>query len=76
MFKLDSSDAVKGIITAIIAGVVASLYGVVTTPSFDLFTADWGAILHMAVNGAFAAFFGYVGKNLLTDGNGKFMGKI
>lgn len=76
MFKLDSSDALKGVITAIIAGVVVSLYGVVTQAGFDVFAADWGSILHMAINGAVAAFFGYIGKNLLTDTSGKFMGKI
>lgn len=76
MFRLGWRDLVKGAVTAVIAAVVVTLYGVVTQPGFDLFAADWNAIAVTAINAAFAGFFGYVGKNLLSDESGKLFGKI
>lgn len=76
MFKLDTNDVVRGVITAVIAGIVVSLAGVVQTPGFDVFTANWGMILGSAINAAFAAFIGYVGKNFLSDSKGAFLGSV
>lgn len=70
IFSLTKSDAVRSAISAIFAAVVIAVYGVVTQSGFDLFTADWGMIGHMAINAAFAAFVGDLGRRFMSDGNG------
>lgn len=74
LFKLTRNDFVKGAATAVIAGVVVALYGVVTTPTFDLFAVDWSGVLHLAINAAAGAFVGYIGKNFISDKNGAVLG--
>lgn len=69
--KLVKSDFLKGLVTALFAAVFMTLAGFVQQPDFNLFTADWGAILGMAMNAGFAALVGYLGKNLLTDSKGE-----
>ncbi len=74
MLRISLSDIVKGGITAVIAAVVVTLAGVFQSAGFDVFSADWGSILTMTINAAVSAFVGYIGKNLLTDSSGAFMG--
>ncbi len=76
MYKLKMNDVWKGAVTAVFAGVVIAFAGVVGQPNFDLFTVDWNSILHTATNAAFAAFVAYLGKNFISDSNGKVFGKI
>ena len=76
MGKLNLNDLSKGAITAILAGVFMAVYGVVSTPGFDVFAVDWHSVLNLAVNGAVGGFVGYLAKNLLTDSQGKFLGGI
>jgi len=76
MFTLSSNDAVKGLVSAVFAAVVITLYGVVSQGNFDLFSAPWLEIGKDALNAAFAAFVGYLGKNFFTDSNGKVFGAI
>lgn len=75
MFRLNMSDVMRGLVTAVVAGCVFAIAGVFQQPGFDLFSADWGAILSMAINAGFAALVGYLGKNFLSK-NGSFMGRI
>jgi hypothetical protein len=74
--KLNSRDFVKGLATAVIAGVFIAVVGVFSQPNFDLFTVDWVAVGHLAANAAVSAFIGYIGKNLLSDSDGKFLGRV
>lgn len=76
MFKLNKSDFAKGAATAVIAAVFMALYSIVTQTGFNLFTTDWNAVFVVAVNSAFAAFVGYMGKNFLSNDQGKVLGKI
>lgn len=76
LFRLNASDLVKGAVTAIFAALIFALAGAVNQTGFDVFTADWGMILGSALNAGFAAFVGYLSKNLLTDEDGKVFGKI
>lgn len=76
LFRLNINDLFKGAVTAVIAGVVISLAGVVQQAGFDVFSADWGAILSSAVSAGVAAFVGYVGKNFVSDSEGKVFGRI
>lgn len=76
MFRWDGTDLVKSVSSALFVAVVAALYGVTTQAGFDLFTADWGAILKLVVNAAFITFIGRMGEKLVTAPNGKVFGKI
>lgn len=74
MYKLGGNDFFKGAVTAVFTGVVVTLYSLVTQADFNVFTADWGRILNDVMNVGFAAFLGYIGKNFLSDEEGKFAG--
>lgn len=76
MWKLSLSDSMKALITAVFTAVFVAVYGFVSQADFNLFTADWGAILSQALSVGFAAAIGYLGKNLVTDKQGKVFGKI
>ena len=72
--RLNGSDFLKGAITAVIAGVIVTLAGVVQAPEFNVLNADWGAILTGALNSAITVFFSYLVKNLMTSEDGKIAG--
>lgn len=84
MYKLQSSDWIKGLITAGLAGLLISLasviHGVVTSPGFDVFSLDWHEVIRNMVNmgiiGAEGGFAGYIAKNFLSNENGAFLGKV
>jgi len=76
MLRLNLGDLARGGFTAVVAALVITLYGVVIQEGFDLFATDWGQIGASALNAAFAAFIGYVGKNLMTDSSGKVLGRF
>lgn len=73
--KLNLKDLVKGGVSALIAGVVIALAGAMGG-DFNVFTANWGQVLTSAINAGISAFIGYIGKNLLTTTDGKFLGKV
>lgn len=74
LFKLNSSDFLKGAVSAVVAALVFTIAGIFSTPDFNLFAADWSSILQTAVNAAVAAAVGYLGKNLMTDKEGAVLG--
>lgn len=74
LYSLGKSDIVKGAITAILAGIITTLYGVVTQAGFDVFSADWGAIFNEVIKVSISSFIAYLGKNFLSDSNGNFGG--
>lgn len=76
LYKLNTNDFVKGLVSAVIAALVLSLVTFVNQPDFNVFNADWGAIANSGVKAAIAAFVGYIGKNFVSDGDGKVFGKI
>lgn len=63
------NDFTKGAITAIFGAVFMALYSVVNQAGFDIFTVDYNVVLQMTINGAIAAFMGYLSKNFFTDAN-------
>ena len=65
-FSLNWLDAYKGFLMFIIATLVTSLAGFVMQPNFDVFSADWGTILHTAVNTAVVSTVSYLIKNFFT----------
>lgn len=76
LFALNWNDLLKGVITAVIAAVIAVLYGVVIVTGFDVFKADWVSIYHNTVNAGVVTLVSYLFKNLLTDNNGTVAGVI
>lgn len=76
--QLTQSDWIRGLVTAIIAGLALGvgtvMHGTITAPGFDLFAIDWNTVWHNAVNaaliGAEGGFVGYIGKNLMTNEKG------
>lgn len=76
LFNLGSADVYKGLVTALFVAVIVAFGGIVQQPGFDLFSMDWGSMLHTMVNTAFVTFMAYLAKNLLSDQNGKVLGKI
>ncbi len=69
LWKLNTSDFVKGIITAVLTAVLTSVYEVIKTGSFAI---NWSSVLLVGL----AAGIGYVLKNLGTDSEGKFAGRF
>lgn len=61
---------------AILGGLALPILAAIQTPGFDVFQANWQAIGILAINGAVAAMASYLLKNLFSDAEGKFMGKI
>ena len=76
LYRLGGNDLVKGAITALFAAIVVTLGSVVNQTGFDVFSVDWGSVANLVVKSALSAFIGYLGKNILTDEGGKFLGKI
>jgi hypothetical protein len=75
-FNLNWGDFGRGVIVAVLTGFALPVLAVLQTPEFSFATANWNAILTIAINGGLAAFAGYITKNLFTAENGKFMGKV
>jgi len=74
--NLDWKDAQRGLVMAVIMGVLLPVAPAVQTPGFDIFTANWSAIASLAVNGAVTGFIAYVMKNFVSDSEGRVFGKI
>lgn len=66
IFTLNSSDFIKGLITAVLTSVVTIIYQTVSTGSL---TFDWKAVATVALSSA----LGYIMKNLLTNSAGQFL---
>ena len=73
--RISKSELLSSALNAVIAAIIVGFYGLVTAKGgFDLFSADWGVILQMMINWAFAGFVGSFGKKMLTTKEEKFLG--
>ncbi len=68
LFKLNWKDAVKGLVTAVLASVVVYVQQSLTSNA----PVDWHQVLLIAEG----AGVGYLVKNFFTDSNGKLLGAI
>src|SRR5436309_1641620 len=75
-FRVELIDFAKAALAAVITAVIAALYGIIVKAGFDVFTADWHAILNMIVNAGVAGFTGYMGTTFFSDKSGKVFGKV
>lgn len=68
LFTLNKADFVKGLVIAVLTGIITAAY---TTVQNDSLQFDWKAITIAALSAAFA----YITKNLLTNSNDEFLKK-
>lgn len=74
--KLDTKDIAKGVVSAVLAGFFLPIVVALQTPDFSIFHANWAALFDVAIKGAETGFATYLLKNLFSDSEGKFLGKI
>jgi len=74
LFTFKVKDVLDALVNALVAGIVIGLGGLVAKGGFDVFNADWNAILHIVINSALAAFIGSLGKDFLTTSKGNLAG--
>ena len=72
MFRLNMQDLVRGVVVAVVAVILGGLQQSLTTHGLDFASYDWGSMLNMAL----VAGGAYLSKNLLSDSDGKVLGKI
>lgn len=68
IFSLNIRDVAKGVITAVLAGVLTFIYAALQSGT----AIDWQQVLTIAVT----AGLSYIIKNFLSDSNGKVLGRI
>jgi hypothetical protein len=68
LFTLNKADFIKGLVIAVLTGVITAAYSTVQNGSLQF---DWKAITISALSAAFA----YITKNLLTNSNDEFLKK-
>ncbi len=76
LYRICKSDVVKGLVMAVLAGVLMTIWSVVSQSGFDAFATDWSEVLRSVINVSIVSFFAYIMKNLLTDEDGKVLGVI
>lgn len=76
IFKLYTSDFVRGLITAIFSAVIIALYAIVTVGDFSFFNVNWNVVGKQMTDVAGVTFVSYVFKNLLSDKKGAVLGII
>jgi len=76
LYSLRGKDFINSALSAVAVAVVFSLNGVFQQAGFNLFSADWGAILGDALNVAIIAFVGVLSHQFVQDKNGRTLGKF
>lgn len=75
-FNLNRRDLIKGLVMAVLGGLIMPFAVAVQSPDFSILTASWPQLAFLAANGAFIAGVSYIVKNLFTNDNGKIVGVI
>ncbi len=82
IFKLVSSDFIKGLWVAVFAPVITAitvvLGVVINAAGFDVFAVDWATLSHNLVNisivSAYGGLTGYLAKNFFSSNQGNVAG--
>lgn len=72
IFKLDFGDLGRGLVVAILTAVLSFATQLIQAKGLAITSVDLTEIISVAV----LAALGYLAKNLLSDKQGKFLGKI
>lgn len=70
--RLNLKDVARGLVVAVIVVVLGAIQAAVQTKGLDVAAYDWAGILDVAWQAAVA----YLGKNLISDSDGKVLGAI
>jgi len=70
--RLNLGDLSKGLVVAVLVVVLGAIQQALSAHGLDFATYDWAAILDVAWKAAVA----YLGKNLLSNDEGKVFGRI
>lgn len=70
--KLNKSDLVRGVVVAALATLLGMLQQGLTAHGLDVIHYDWSSILSLSTQAGLAYLF----KNLISDPQGKVLGKI
>lgn len=70
LFTIGSGDVFKGLVTAVAAAIITTLYGVITQADFNFFQADWAIIGSDVLKVAVTAFMAYLMKNFFSSESG------
>ena len=76
LYSLDLKDITRSAVFAVLTAAFLPIVAAVQTPGFDVFTANWGAIGSLALNGAFIGFVTFLVNSFFTDDKGKVFGSI
>jgi len=70
LFSLNFNDLFKGLVTAVLAAVLAWFLQMINTPGFDWVSINWGEIARIAITAGGA----YLMKNFISDSKGNVLG--
>lgn len=70
--RINLNDIAKGFVVTILAVVLGALQQAVNEYGLDVLAYDWSSIVQIAITSGIA----YLSKNLLSDSEGKVLGKI
>jgi len=76
LYTLRGRDFLNSALSAVAVAVVFSLNGVFQSAGFNVFSADWGAILGDTINVAVIAFLGVLAHTFVQDSRGKTFGSL
>lgn len=76
LFSIDLKDVSKALVMAVLSGALLPVMAVLQTPGFDISTANWSAIISVALNGAVLGFVSYIAKSFLSTEDGRVFGRI
>lgn len=72
LFNLNWSDVSKGLVVCVLVAVLGALQNALNGHGLDVASYDWGNIFDVAWKAGVA----YMGKNFLSDSDGKVLGRI
>lgn len=76
LFKLGAKDFLKGLVMAVIGGVLLPIVVMIQTPGFTLANLQIAQLISIAETGAVVGLVSYLAKNFVSDSEGKIFGRI
>ena len=76
MFSLNIKDVLKGLVMAVLSGVLLPLGAILQTPGFNILQANWSQVGSIALTGAVTGLIAYLIKNYFSNSQGAVLGKV
>ena len=74
LFKLNKKDFLNGALSAIIAGIMLSLYSITSQVGFSFYNLNCYEVLDTAFSAGISAFVGFLGHSFVSDSTGTVLG--